>query len=75
MTKTAESVLQDARKNNEPVLILRAKDLCALRAISEYIRVCTLQNCDKSHIDGVIAIENDFINFKNKNPNKMKIPD
>jgi hypothetical protein len=75
MKKTAESVLKSARENNEPVLILRAKDKCALSAINQYIRTCTINKCDFKHIEELILIEQDFEYFKKNNPDKMKIPD
>jgi len=75
MAKTAESVLQDARKNNEPVLVLRAKDKCAWAAVQQYLNACRHYECDKQHIEGVKEISKDFEQFKKDNPEKMKFPD
>lgn len=75
MKKSAESVLESARKNNEPVFVLRAKDRCALIAIANYRNSCIGLGCDKNHIDGINEIYNDFKQFVIDNPEKIKIPD
>ena len=75
MKKTAESVLKSARENNEPVLVLRAKDRASLSGLRKYLFQCKSMRCNKEHISGVNAILNDFKDWRNENPDKIKIPD
>lgn len=75
MAKTAESVLQDARKNNEPVLVLRAKDSLAIDGLNAYYLSCVRSGCSKEHVDGLRQINKDFENWRENNLHKMKIPD
>ena len=75
MTKTAESVLKSARENNEPILVLRAKDKASLRALTKYLHQCKSMKCDKEHIEGVGQIIEDFKIFRKENPEQMKTPD
>lgn len=73
--KTAESVIQNARENNEPVLVLRAKDRCAIAAILAYRDACISIGCDINHINGISNILIDFKNYSRNNPDRMKTPD
>ena len=75
MTKTAESVLIRARENNEPVLVLRAKDKCAVKAIQAYEEECKRVGCNDAHLAGVHDILTDFALWRANNLEQVKKPD
>ena len=56
---------------NEPVFMLRAKDINAESTIMYYASLC----CNDDHRDVVFHIGHDFIRFKNKHPNEVFEPD
>ncbi len=75
MEKTAESVLKSARENNEPVLVLRAKDALSLTALDKYIEKCKAHNTNESHIIGLAEIRYDFVCWREANNEMVKLPD
>ena len=75
MEKTAESVLISARENNEPVFVLRAKDQCSILTLLRYEEACKNIGCDRSHVDGIVNILNDFAYWRENHPEQVKIPD
>jgi len=75
MKKTAESVLISARENNEPILVLRAKDKCSVKAIQAYQAECRRIECDESHISGIQGILEDFALWRANNMEQVKKPD
>lgn len=58
--------------NDEPVFVLRAKDVNAVYAIMHYRSLC-LGNPD--HYAAVDARVGDFLRFKEQHPDRMKKPD
>ena len=74
MKKTAESVLRKARERNIPVLVLTAKDKCALAAVKRYTEECVSWGCDEDHISEIIKIEENFEDYKLNNPESMQLP-
>jgi len=75
MRKTAESVLISARENNEPVLVLRAKDKASIKAIQAYQAECRRLECDESHISGIQGILEDFALWRAYHMEQVKKPD
>jgi len=75
MKKTAESVLMSARENNEPVLVLRAKDKCSVMAIKAYYTACISLGCDQLHLEGINDIFEDFKNWRNNHSDQVRNPD
>ena len=73
--KTAESVLESARKNNEPVFVLRAKDKASTRTLSRYVVLCQRYGCNLEFLQDVNRIAMDFYNWRTKNKDQIKIPD
>lgn len=59
--------------DDEPIFILRAKDLYAETAIRIYSVLC--KNSTKSHVDAVIRRAEDFKRFKSHNSSLIKVPD
>ena len=75
MKKTAESVLISARENNEPILVLRAKDKASVKAIQAYQEECRRIGCDDSHVEGIQDILTDFALWRANNMEQVKKPD
>ena len=73
--KTAESVLKKAREQDVPVLILVAKDKCAIEGIVEYFKECVRQDCSPQHLVEIGKLLVKFEDWKRENPDKMKLPD
>ena len=56
---------------NEPVMILRAKDKNAAMAIAYYKKLCS----NKNHAKIIKGRLHDFVEFSHNYPEKMKEPD
>ena len=59
--KTAERLLNDARKQNMPVFVLVAKDKCSLRAISSYCAECFKEGCPEHFIFEIDEVYKEFV--------------
>jgi len=57
--------------DDEPLFILRAQDRNALATLMTYVSICV----NLEHRRNVMKTVNDFTNFRNNNPEKMKEPD
>jgi len=57
--------------DDEPLFILRAQDRNALATLMAYVSICV----NLEHRRNVMKTVNDFTNFRNNNPEKMKEPD
>lgn len=61
--------------DDEPVFIFRARDVFSVDIITEYMRRLMDGNQNPQHIDTVGQRLEDFIRFREDNPNRMKEPD
>lgn len=76
MTKTAETVLKSARENNnEPVLVLRAKDMVSLSAIHDYYDHCVAARCNSDFLEDLRELIHDFADWRKDHETQIKIPD
>lgn len=62
---------QEYIPHDEPVMIFRARDIHAMRAIEFYASHCT----DQHHRDVVFARADQFKAFAEQHPERMKEPD
>lgn len=63
--------------SDEPIFILRAKDVHALYAIEAYVRKVTEKGSAVTRLtqDSAMAVFMNFLEFKEKHPSRMKTPD
>lgn len=73
--KTTESVIHKAKKNNEPVFVIRAQDKCSIDAINAYLNSCAMENCSEGFVAEIVSIVDEFEEWQNLNKSKVKIPD
>lgn len=59
---------------DEPLFLLRARDVLALRALVDYRDQAVAKGCDATHIWSVSATFNDFLTFATSHPERMKQP-
>ncbi len=59
---------------DEPLLLLRARDKNALPLIVYYREVCRDQGCNDLHLAGIAQIINEFERFQSDHPERMKEP-
>jgi len=57
--------------DDEPLFILRAQDVKALPILIAYKIICR----DINHVAGIVKAINDFTNFRDNHPERMKEPD
>lgn len=58
----------------EPVILFRARDKCALSALREYAYVCSVSECTQFQLDAIHAIIEKFEAFATTYPERMKEP-
>lgn len=61
--------------DDEPLFLLRAKDIRALYALVGYKTACKIGGCDTSHLDGIDRAIAQFQKFRAFNPERIKNPD
>ncbi len=59
---------------DEPIFCVRAKDNLALRAMGAWLDMAR-RVCSAAKIKGVEGYEREFIQWRNANPDKCKVPD
>ena len=59
--------------DDEPVFLLRARDILALSVLEHYLEVA--EHCDQEHLDAIQKRIDQFEAFANKHPDRMKEPD
>lgn len=59
--------------DDEPVFVLRAKDVHAVYALRAYLEACYIVPNDE-HIDAVLRRIAEFENFSNEHGERMKLP-
>ena len=60
--------------DDEPLFILRARDVNAVATLKEYLRLAC-RSCDTDHTRAICKRISDFDKFKKEYPDRMKIPD
>lgn len=60
--------------DDEPVILVRAKDWLALPLLRYYREICLLDGCTDFHMRGLDAIIHAFEEFKEKHQEVMKQP-
>lgn len=74
--KDEKLIEQRTFPDDEPLFILRAKDQLAYSAIEQYQIVCDEDgDVDEGHRAGIDEARKRFVEFRNENPDRMKIPD
>lgn len=73
--KDIQKMIESAQENNEPVFLLRAKDVAAVVAIRAYLDELELLDADDDHIADIMRIKDEFWDFRNNNRKLLKIPD
>jgi hypothetical protein len=59
---------------DEPMFLLRARDIHALGTLLYYERLCAAGSCDHNHMQGLAAIVSAFRQFAREHPDRMKDP-
>lgn len=59
---------------DEPVMIIRARDYLALPLLHHYKRLCLQDNCTDYQMGGIDDLIDAFFQFSYDNPAKMKQP-
>lgn len=59
---------------DEPVFLLRAKDICAVPTLLDYKDYCAKNGVNKEQIEQLYDIISDFAKWAAKNKDKMKLP-
>jgi hypothetical protein len=67
---TSGEVLQP----DEPLFLLRARDLLAIPTLTFYLHACTDNHCTDYQTEGVRVAIAKFTNFRNENSARMKQP-
>lgn len=60
---------------DEPLFVLRAQDRYAGPAIGHYLEMCKVADLSEPHVNAVNAAWQDFQEFFDSNPDKVKDPD
>lgn len=73
-------MIQDAQSKGEPVFVLRAKDICAIKALWEYVNDCKAMGASEGHIAGAKSILREFQGYaakalRSKGKLEIKTPD
>ena len=73
-------MIQDAQSKGEPIFVLRAKDICAIKALWSYIDDCESLGASQEHINGSKSILREFQAYvrkalRSKGKLEVKIPD
>lgn len=67
--ETGEEIPQD-----EPIFILRGRDLMASSTIRDYHLRCETSGCQTAHIHAIEASLNRFAIFQHEKPERMRFP-
>jgi len=59
---------------DEPVFLLRARDILAIHALCEYRKACIYFGCPPEHISGITEAIDSFNFFPGRFPPRMKAP-
>jgi hypothetical protein len=61
--------------SDEPVFMLRARDVCSIDTIAHYLVMSVAVGADREHLDRVLDSIDEFRAWKDANVSEMKIPD
>jgi len=75
MTEKGKKIIEDAEKNGAPIFIFTAKDRISTLALMSYKIFCQKQHCDKSYIDSIQKIIDEFDTWQEDNTSLVKKPD
>lgn len=59
---------------DEPLFLLRGRDLIAVEYLADYARLSEKRGCNAYHFLKLGETTAGFIKFKNKHPERMKMP-
>lgn len=60
--------------DDEPLFLLRGRDILALDLLKEYYRISEEWKCNRYHLINLAVTIDKFVRFKIKNPERMKMP-
>lgn len=69
-----KKILAECSQTGEPTFTLRAHDVMSVSALADYIHACK-RHCTPQYIDELDVILKRFMDWRDTNPTKMKIPD
>lgn len=58
-----------------PVFVLCGSDSCAIEALEEYYNIAKKKGCSPEFLDDLFLLIEDFRQFNNEEPDKVKLPD
>ena len=72
-TKIFNAVSGEEIHEDEPLFLLRARDVHALQALRQYLHDVRM-DCNDLHVEGTLKAIGKFEKFKHDNPERMKEP-
>lgn len=60
---------------DEPLFVLRAKDMAAAQTLEQYHAICEGIGSDEKHLAGVFKAINNFHEWADNNKDQIKVPD
>lgn len=64
----------DLVPEDEPLFLLRAKDIVSIPTLRAYLDMCVSRHCNTEHLYDINTIIKKFADWQEKNKDKMKIP-
>jgi hypothetical protein len=61
--------------SDEPVFMLRARDVCSVGTIARYLVLSVESGADREHLDMVLDSLDEFKAWQNLHEDDMKVPD
>ncbi len=66
--------LQRVRKciyNEEPVFVLRARDICSITTLERYFDAAKKEGCPQEFLDDMLEVISEFKDFQRNNPTRL----
>ncbi len=74
--KTAESILASAQEQDEPVFVMRAKDLFSVPMLYQYLEKVELHGpANLEFHDAIVDLIEEFKTWQKRNQGKVRYPD
>lgn len=75
MAKSAREIIEKAFANNEPVFVIRAKDIHAMDALALYAQQVKLGGSPKSYGEDISRIVGEFAVWRLQHSDQVRYPD
>jgi len=75
MTKKDEQIIKNAEEQKIPIFTLVAKDSCTVDTLYDYFNHCQNAGCSQEHLKGIDKRIQEFEQWQELHPLKVKEPD